>query len=235
MRAPPVGVLTAQDRDTWASVRARQPSPFARYAARKGAFTAAYLCCAPMGQDYATLRGSEGGPNAAALDRLASASLLLCLDDAAPRTEAEMGRLLLHGSPHDRWWDKTMQLVVTDSGRAGVIGEVWGSLPPPADPQVHRRALIAPPHARCSTPCRTACPRRRGATQCWRRWRADAWTTGTEMRAHPSPHPRHCPWSCLRPHIAPLLAPPPLMWTPLRATTFAAKTTRPMGRTQSKP
>jgi carnitine O-acetyltransferase len=58
-----------------------------------------------------------------ALERLESGAVLLCLDDVHAVSRLEMGQLLLHGAGHNRWFDKSVQLVVTENGKAGLIGE----------------------------------------------------------------------------------------------------------------
>ena len=64
--------------------------------------------------------------NAALLDTIHSASFVLCLDPATPGDFLTTSRFLWHGAPHglrDRWVDKPVQLIVFDSGRAGLMGE----------------------------------------------------------------------------------------------------------------
>jgi carnitine O-acetyltransferase len=61
-----------------------------------------------------------------ALERLESGAVLLCLDDEAPVSRQECAELFLHGSRSaggNRWFDKSVQLVVTNNGKAGLIGE----------------------------------------------------------------------------------------------------------------
>jgi carnitine O-palmitoyltransferase 2 len=49
-------------------------------------------------------RLSETSPkNAAALDAIDRAMFVVCLSDAAPETESEVGSLMLHGDGRDRW------------------------------------------------------------------------------------------------------------------------------------
>jgi len=64
--------------------------------------------------------------NAEVLEAIQSAVLLLCLDDDEPLTNEDVGRLLLHGGPaisNNRWFDKSLQLIVFGNGKAGLNGE----------------------------------------------------------------------------------------------------------------
>lgn len=47
----------------------------------------------------------------------------VCLDDTAPLTRDEVGRALWHGDGKNRWYDKTMQFIVFENGKAGFLGE----------------------------------------------------------------------------------------------------------------
>ncbi|KAI9510514.1 acyltransferase ChoActase/COT/CPT [Russula earlei] len=93
-KLPAVGALTVANRDLWAS-------------------------------DYVHLR-TLSPSNAALLDAIHSAAFLLCLDPATPGDFLTTSRFLWHGAPkglRDRWADKPVQLIVFDSGRAGLMGE----------------------------------------------------------------------------------------------------------------
>ena len=57
------------------------------------------------------------------LDAVQSSILIVCLDDGAPNTREEVGRALWHGDSRDRWYDKTIELVVFKNGKAGMMGE----------------------------------------------------------------------------------------------------------------
>ncbi|KAJ2809195.1 Carnitine O-acetyltransferase mitochondrial [Coemansia guatemalensis] len=61
--------------------------------------------------------------NAALLERLQSAAFLLCLDDAQPVTREEFHRVFWHGDGRNRWFDKSLQLIVCDNGKAGLLAE----------------------------------------------------------------------------------------------------------------
>jgi hypothetical protein len=49
----------------------------------------------------------------------------------------QTARALLHGTGHNRWYDKTMQFIVFENGKAGFLGEVS-----PAAPQQSNAALV---------------------------------------------------------------------------------------------
>lgn len=64
------------------------------------------------------------------LQTLESAACLVCLDDVAVHTTRQMGHLLLHGkesatndAPLNRWFDKSLQYIITKNGKAGFLGE----------------------------------------------------------------------------------------------------------------
>ncbi|KAJ1729461.1 Carnitine O-acetyltransferase mitochondrial, partial [Coemansia biformis] len=61
--------------------------------------------------------------NAATLERLQSAAFLLCLDDAQPVTREECHRVFWHGNGRNRWFDKSLQFIVCDNGKAGLLSE----------------------------------------------------------------------------------------------------------------
>lgn len=61
-----------------------------------------------------------------ALERLQSGALLLNLDDEAPVSRQECGDLFWTGglkSGPNRWFDKSIQIMVTNNGKAGLIAE----------------------------------------------------------------------------------------------------------------
>jgi len=93
-KLPAIGALTVANRDLWAS-------------------------------DYTHLR-TLSPSNAELLDAIHSAAFVLCLDPATPGDLLTTSRFLWHGAPNglrDRWADKPVQLIVFDSGRAGLMGE----------------------------------------------------------------------------------------------------------------
>ncbi len=61
--------------------------------------------------------------NAAACETIETALFCLALDDAVPADAREAGDQLLHGDPGDRWFDKSLTLVVFGDGTAGLNGE----------------------------------------------------------------------------------------------------------------
>ena len=61
--------------------------------------------------------------NQSFLEAVQSAILIVCLDDKKPSTREEVGRALWHGDCRDRWYDKTVELVIFGNGKAGLMGE----------------------------------------------------------------------------------------------------------------
>lgn len=67
-----------------------------------------------------------GGPEIkAALEALESGAVLICLDDDCVTSRNEVAEKLLHGgqSGFNRWFDKSIQFVVSKNGKAGLVGE----------------------------------------------------------------------------------------------------------------
>eukprot|EP01122_Echinamoeba_exundans_P012613 TRINITY_DN531_c0_g1_i2.p1 TRINITY_DN531_c0_g1~~TRINITY_DN531_c0_g1_i2.p1 ORF type:complete len:672 (-),score=160.91 TRINITY_DN531_c0_g1_i2:64-1950(-) len=94
-KQPLVGLLTTDHRDKWAVAR----------------------------QDLFT-----DGVNRASLEALESAAFMVCLDDEAPQSGNAECELLLHGGGSqrqsaNRWFDKTIQVIVWSNGHAGMLGE----------------------------------------------------------------------------------------------------------------
>ncbi|GKZ01379.1 carnitine O-acetyltransferase mitochondrial [Mayamaea pseudoterrestris] len=61
-----------------------------------------------------------------ALNHLQSGALLLCLDDESPVSRNETAKLLLWGgnsSGKNRWFDKSVQIIVSENATAGFMGE----------------------------------------------------------------------------------------------------------------
>lgn len=60
-----------------------------------------------------------------ALKELESGAVLLCLDiDDTVVARSEIAELLLHGTGKgNRWFDKSVQLIVSANGKAGLLGE----------------------------------------------------------------------------------------------------------------
>lgn len=89
-KSPPIPILTATPRDTWAAVRA-----------------------------HLRHLGS-----AEALDKIESSLLVVSLDDLAAGPHEDLHHhLVAHGFGHNRWFDKSLNLIVTASGQAGCCGE----------------------------------------------------------------------------------------------------------------
>lgn len=67
---------------------------------------------------------SESSPNnAAVLEDIQSSAFLLCLDDKRPVTREEYHRVYWHGNGRNRWFDKSLQFIVCDNGKAGFLAE----------------------------------------------------------------------------------------------------------------
>ncbi|KAI8092592.1 acyltransferase ChoActase/COT/CPT [Halteromyces radiatus] len=63
------------------------------------------------------------GENKAALEKIESASFVVCLDDYSPVTRDELSRACWHGDGRNRFFDKPLQFAVFENGKAGFIGE----------------------------------------------------------------------------------------------------------------
>ena len=94
--ALPLGWCTSSNRDQWALARTR-------------------------------LLEVGGRDMEAALKELESGAVLLCLDmDDTVVSRTEIAQMLLHGLPSgsgNRWFDKSVQLIVSANGKAGLLGE----------------------------------------------------------------------------------------------------------------
>ncbi len=65
--------------------------------------------------------------NAASLHAIDTALFFLSLDEAAPTNHEDLSRTMLHGACRNRWFDKCLNIVVAENGRAGVSWEhAWG-------------------------------------------------------------------------------------------------------------
>lgn len=90
-----LGWLTSSDRDSWADSRAE-------------------------------LLRVGGKPLEQALEKLESGAIILCLDDEAPVSRKQCADIFWTGglsSGKNRWFDKSIQIMVTKNGKAGLIGE----------------------------------------------------------------------------------------------------------------
>lgn len=57
------------------------------------------------------------------LRKLESSMFLVCLDDETPKTLEECARLFWHGNGTNRYFDKSLQFIVCENGKAGFNGE----------------------------------------------------------------------------------------------------------------
>ncbi|KAG8943132.1 Carnitine O-acetyltransferase mitochondrial [Tulasnella sp. 424] len=102
---PDVGVLTSNNRDTWAKASSPRFSLF----------------------DYASLAAADR-QNATNLEDIVTAAFVVCLDTARPANPLELSRLAFHGGVNgemlgNRWWDKPAQIIVCDNAEAAYVGE----------------------------------------------------------------------------------------------------------------
>jgi carnitine O-acetyltransferase len=61
--------------------------------------------------------------NAALLEKIESAILLVALDDSSPVTREEISRACWHGDGKNRFFDKSLQFIVFENAKAGFNGE----------------------------------------------------------------------------------------------------------------
>ncbi|ORX68228.1 choline/Carnitine O-acyltransferase, partial [Linderina pennispora] len=61
--------------------------------------------------------------NAQTLETLQSSAFTVCLDDSRPVTREEYHRVYWHGNGRNRWFDKSLQFIVCDNGKAGSLAE----------------------------------------------------------------------------------------------------------------
>lgn len=89
------------------------------------AFDKIGVCTSMNRDDWANARAVLLPNHSAALEKLESGAVLICLDtDEEPVSKAEMAELMLHGkNGWNRWYDKSIQLIVTKNGKAGLMGE----------------------------------------------------------------------------------------------------------------
>ena len=89
-----MGALTSNNRDKWTNSR----------------------------QALLSVGGSGGEQNKASLERIESSVILVCLDELTPVTTEERSWNLWWGDGKNRFYDK-QQLIVTDNGKSGYMGE----------------------------------------------------------------------------------------------------------------
>ncbi|KAI7861826.1 acyltransferase ChoActase/COT/CPT [Spinellus fusiger] len=65
----------------------------------------------------------KNSANKKAMDIIESASFVVCLDDQSPVTRDEASRACWHGDGRNRFFDKPLQFVVFENGKAGFTGE----------------------------------------------------------------------------------------------------------------
>lgn len=61
--------------------------------------------------------------NRESLDIIERAAFVVCLDDSSPITRNDFSRQLWHGDGRNRFFDKALQFIVFDNGKAGFMGE----------------------------------------------------------------------------------------------------------------
>lgn len=61
--------------------------------------------------------------NAASLNEIETASMVLCMDDTSPVTKEEASRACWHGDGQNRFYDKPLEFIVFENGKAGFLGE----------------------------------------------------------------------------------------------------------------
>lgn len=61
--------------------------------------------------------------NEDSLKKIQSSTFLICLDDKSPVYRNEIGKSLLHGDGGNRFWDKSIQMVIFENGKMGYLGE----------------------------------------------------------------------------------------------------------------
>jgi carnitine O-acetyltransferase len=72
-------------------------------------------------EDWAQARARLLKNNRAALEQVESSLMLVCLDDQhSPQTLSETAQRVRDGNPHNRWYDRSVQLVVFGNGKAGL-------------------------------------------------------------------------------------------------------------------
>ncbi|RCH91472.1 Carnitine O-acetyltransferase mitochondrial, partial [Rhizopus stolonifer] len=61
--------------------------------------------------------------NARMLEKIESSDFVVCLDDQSPFTRDEASRACWHGDGRNRFFDKPLQFIVFENGKAGFMGE----------------------------------------------------------------------------------------------------------------
>ncbi|KAJ3057292.1 Carnitine O-acetyltransferase mitochondrial [Rhizophlyctis rosea] len=66
---------------------------------------------------------SASETNRRSLDKIETAAFVVCLDDTEPITKEETSRACWHGDGRNRFFDKSLQFIIFDNGKAGFNGE----------------------------------------------------------------------------------------------------------------
>ncbi|OZJ04997.1 hypothetical protein BZG36_02111 [Bifiguratus adelaidae] len=66
---------------------------------------------------------SASSKNRSLMDKIDSAAFVLCMDNTTPVTREEVSRACWHGDGRNRFFDKPLQFIVFDNGKAGFNGE----------------------------------------------------------------------------------------------------------------
>ncbi|KAI8391675.1 acyltransferase ChoActase/COT/CPT [Radiomyces spectabilis] len=61
--------------------------------------------------------------NKAVLEKIETASFVVCLDDSSPVDRDQLSRACWHGDGRNRFFDKPVQFIVFENGKAGFMGE----------------------------------------------------------------------------------------------------------------
>jgi len=64
--------------------------------------------------------------NKECIEKIDSAIFVLCLDDKSMETLEDASNMLLHGNGRNRWFDKSLQFIVTENGKIGINMEHTG-------------------------------------------------------------------------------------------------------------
>ncbi|KAI8385598.1 acyltransferase ChoActase/COT/CPT [Blakeslea trispora] len=73
--------------------------------------------------DYRDLLLAANPLNKQIMDKIETASFVVCLDDLTPNTRDEFVRANWHGDGRNRFFDKPLQFIVFENGKAGFMGE----------------------------------------------------------------------------------------------------------------
>ncbi|KAJ3278927.1 Carnitine O-acetyltransferase mitochondrial [Borealophlyctis nickersoniae] len=117
-KEPPVGALTTEHRDTWAKVKMVHLSsaPCNLLIKRPSKFQL-------RDRLLAVSAANETTTNIRSLEKIETASFVLCLDDTRPVTKEATARACWHGDGRNRFFDKSLQFIVFENGKAGFNGE----------------------------------------------------------------------------------------------------------------